>query len=280
MEKSFALHFEGDLENGIEAEDVASAISGFAFVSRLAGVMTYGDSQKLKFNVESISQGSLTIRFFLELAGVAQSLLPLLNTGSNSPSDMGAWIKAWFDLLKHLDGSPPSSVLKATNSPGSVQVQNVKGHKINIPINVYNTFNIYDLGRYAEQIGKPLKRNANKLEILVGRRKAANFNKREAASLRSVRRPETTLEQEVEVLLKVVAPVFEGNGLWRFSRGRNTITAAIGDPKFLAEVQSGRQSFRAGDILRVRLTSNQERIGDKIKEHHTIVEVMGQERTG
>jgi hypothetical protein len=260
----------------MDAEDVASAIEGFAAIARIAAKVSFGDDSRVEFKVKAVRSGSITIAFLLEAGGVAQTLLSALPAGPTSIPDVLQLIKGWLSLLKHLQGKPPSSVQKMINSAG-VQIQNSSGEiKIYQPI-VYNTFNHYDIGRHSERVARPLKRAADNLEVKVKRKTIANVNRKEIPAFKSVRKVEEALEQESTVLLKVVAPVFEGKAQWRFSRGKNTITATVLDADFLAKVQTGQESFRAGDILKVRLRSQQQRVGDEIKDYHFVEEVLSHE---
>ncbi|MBC8793930.1 MAG: hypothetical protein C6Y20_20210 [Tagaea sp. CACIAM 22H2] len=280
MEQSLTLHYLGKkLRTGIEAEDLADAIVGFAYISRVAGMAVYGEEQKFDLTVRAVKPGSITINFLLEAAAFSQTVASLSLSSGLSATDYFGLLKSWFDLLRHLGGKPPTQVQKITNSPNAIQIQNSDGATIITSPIIYNIFNNFDIGKHAGLVAKPLRGRADGFEISVGKKKAANFNKREATALKSVQRTENQLEQESIVLLKVVAPVFEGGGMWRFSRGKNVITASIQDPKFLAEVQSGRESFSAGDVLQVRLVSLQQRVGKTIKETHAIAEVIEHERT-
>lgn len=278
MRETFSLRYTGkQLRTGMDAEDVAAAIQGFAAMARVAGAAIYGDQPHIDFKVQTVRTGSLSIGFLMEVAGVTKTLLGTLPDGPVSVTDFVGLIKDWVGLMKHLGGKPPTKIQKMSKSAG-VQIQNAQGDIKIVQNFVFNSFNSHDVGRHAESFARPLRRKADNLEIRVGRKTAAKVTKKDAPAFKSVRKAEEMLEQINTVFLKVVAPVFEGNGMWRFSRGRNTITASIDDPKFLADVQTGHESFRAGDILKVRLRSSQERLGDSIKDHHVVVEVLSHER--
>jgi hypothetical protein len=50
------------------------------------------------------------------------------------------------------------------------------------------------------------------------------------------------------------------------------------DEEFKHQVQLGEETFRHGDVYRVRLKSRQEKNGRKIKTHHTIQKVLSKLR--
>lgn len=279
MEETFKLRYTGrKLKTGMNAEDVAAAIQGFAAIARVAGAAVCGEGSRIDFKVNSVEAGSLNIGFLMEVAGAAATLFPIVAAdGAPSPNQLLSLIKSWIALLKHLGGKPPAKVQKVSGG-NAVQIQNAEGNVIIIQNPVFNIMNNADLGKHFENVVRPLRREAENLDIEVKGKSAARISKKEIAAYKSVRKAEAALKQESTVLLKVVAPVLEGNGAWRFSTGRNTITATVADPDFLADVQNGQESFRAGDILTVRLKSVQERIGTTIKDNHTIEKVISHER--
>jgi hypothetical protein len=234
---------------------------------------------RAQIRVRLVRPGSLEILFLLEVTGLAQSLNAALPNGISSAVPILKLLREWFELLMHLGGKPPTNVQKVNNSPG-VNIQNASGKTRVFQQNVYNTFNFHGVGRFSEQVARPLKRRADWFEIRTGKKLVVRAKKRDINAFRSVRRIEPTLENVSEVYLKVISPVFEGSAAWRFSRGRNIITATVADPDFLSNVQTGQESFRAGDILRVRLRSIQEKVGNKIRDHHVLEEVLSHEGPG
>ena len=75
----------------------------------------------------------------------------------------------------------------------------------------------------------------------------------------------------------IVAPSFQEGNKWRVSDGSRTIFVSIEDPNFIGAVQSGREAFRKGDILRVQLQTRQWLEGAELKAEHAIVKVLQHE---
>jgi hypothetical protein len=75
----------------------------------------------------------------------------------------------------------------------------------------------------------------------------------------------------------IVAPSFQRGNKWRVSDGSRTIFVAIEDPNFVNAVESGREAFRKGDILRVNLETRQWMEGSELKAEHAIVKVLQHE---
>ena len=76
----------------------------------------------------------------------------------------------------------------------------------------------------------------------------------------------------------IVAPNFQQGNKWRVSDGSRNIFVSIEDPAFVGAVQSGREAFRKGDILNVKLQTRQWMEGSDLKAEHAIIKVLGHER--
>jgi hypothetical protein len=72
--------------------------------------------------------------------------------------------------------------------------------------------------------------------------------------------------------------VFKAESTWRFKWGRVALSAKVLDEEFLQRVSNREESFRHGDLLKVRLRTVQERIGGRVVTRHFIVRVL--ERIG
>jgi hypothetical protein len=83
----------------------------------------------------------------------------------------------------------------------------------------------------------------------------------------------------VEATLRVRQPHLESDDSWRFSWGRNSITAKVADGDFMAKVRTGEQEFRAGDMLRVKMRIEEQQRGKNITKKHYIDEVLLHERS-
>lgn len=82
---------------------------------------------------------------------------------------------------------------------------------------------------------------------------------------------------EVDTRVSIVAPSFQEGNKWRVSDGSRTIFVAIEDPNFVGAVQSGREAFRKGDILHVKLQTRQWVEGNDLKAEHSILKVHNHE---
>jgi hypothetical protein len=83
------------------------------------------------------------------------------------------------------------------------------------------------------------------------------------------------LSHTIEIVISVISPVFEGEGIWRFKYGGTSISAKILDTDFLEKVYDGSESFRRGDSFRVLMNTQQKQVGAKIITTHKIERFIG-----
>jgi hypothetical protein len=81
-------------------------------------------------------------------------------------------------------------------------------------------------------------------------------------------------EHSNEVHLTIQTAVFEGKNRWKFNDGMRTFSAPIEDKDFLGGVQKGREAFRRGDELVVKMRSTQKRVNGQLKAEYAIEKVL------
>lgn len=86
---------------------------------------------------------------------------------------------------------------------------------------------------------------------------------------------EEQLEDRIETAnLQLVNVSFREENKWRFSDGASVFYAAMMDDAYLNKVQTGEETFAAGDILIVKLRKRQWLSGETMKSEYEIVEVV------
>jgi len=68
--------------------------------------------------------------------------------------------------------------------------------------------------------------------------------------------------------------VLQGEGMWRFKYGRMYLTAKLLDDEYRQRVTNGEESFKHGDLLKVRLKTVQEKVGHRVVTRHSIIKVI------
>src|SRR5262249_48029538 len=120
----------------------------------------------------------------------------------------------------------------------------------------------------------PVRKGARELELVRNREIIAAYSPNDVAQFRPIKPTEEPIVSEIEALVKVVAPVLEGESMWRFKYCSMALRGEVVDDEYLQRVRSREESFRSGDLLRVRLRTVQERVNGRITTRHFIVRVL------
>jgi hypothetical protein len=139
---------------------------------------------------------------------------------------------------------------------------------------VYNTFILNSIGNDAQKLELPIRHGAKKLELKSEGRKIATYTTDDLSNFKPIKPSDKPIESEIDAILEVVAPVLEGDGLWRFKYGRMSLTAKLTDDDYRERVLAGHESFSHGNRLRARLRTVQEKVGEKITTKHFVTKVV------
>ena len=270
----YSIRYIGATPASLEASDLIKTLSAITRISMKASQTIYGSQARTSFRIAHVHSDSIDIHGFIEVLAGSQPTFALLPTVTFGISDVPELIKQWLDLLKFLKGESPKTIQTVTNG-NAVKIENSQGEVQIVNGNIYNTFVFNNIGRDAEKLEIPVKRGAQKLELYKGKRRIGTYAAADMERFRPIKPAEGPIESEIEAILEVIAPVFEGEGVWRFRYGRMTLTAKLLDEDYRQMVHDGEESFRRGDRLRAKLKTVQEKSGGKIATKHFITKVLG-----
>jgi hypothetical protein len=214
--------------------------------------VTHGSDTRASFRISHVNRGSIDIQGFIELIAGLQPSFAHMATMTLGIADVPGLIKEWLDILKFLKGEAPKSV-QTVAAGNAIKIENVSGDSQVVNGNVYNTFIFNNIGRDAAKLELPTRHGAKQLELFRGRQKIGTYEAKDLSLFRAIKPATEPIESEIEAVLEVIAPVLEGEGVWRFKFGRMTMTAKLLDDTYRQQVVDGQESFRHGDRLKARL---------------------------
>jgi hypothetical protein len=257
----------------MEARELIQVLSAFTRITTKANRTYHGSSARTSVRIERVQPGSIDLQWIYEVAASAQTAFAALPALSFGIKDVSGLIKAWLDLLKFLKGQPPQKVQNVNNG-NALQLENINGQTTIVNGNVYNTFILNGIGSDAQKLELPVKHGAKKLELKYRGRKIGTYDATDLSNFKPIKPKDKPLVSEIEAVLEVVAPVLEGEGMWRFKYGRMSITAKLTDEDYRQRVLDGEESFSHGDRLQAKLKTVQENVGDKIMTKHFVTKVV------
>jgi hypothetical protein len=273
-ESPYSIRYVGANPDALEAQELIQTLTAMTRISVKASQAVHGADANASFRIIHIQRGTIDIQGVIELVAGLQPGFAILPSISLGVADVPELIKKWLDLLKFLKGQPPKITQNVTDG-NAVQIENVHGETQVVNGNVYNTFIFNNIGRDAAKLEVPKTRGAERLDLYRGKEKIGTYDGSDLSNFRSIKPAGAPIESEIEAVLQVIAPVLEGEGVWRFKFGRMKLTARVSDDNYRQQVIDGQESFRHGDMLRVRLKTVQEKVDDKVATKHFITKVLG-----
>jgi hypothetical protein len=271
---NFEFLFSGAAKpEDLDISELIKIIKSHQLITTRAINFLHGGRTTSKISITHVTRGSIDIGSAIQIIGSLQpafAMLPSLSLGATSVIDL---IKSWFDILKFLKGRPPSKIIQKGDGQNLI-IQNEKGDNYTVNGNVYNTFIMADIGHLANPYQIPFKSGAKNLKLRQSNRVIGEYTADDVSNFASIRPQSEAVISEIDAILSVVSPVFEGDGVWKFRYGSSILTAKIIDNDFRGRVLDGSETFKRGDYLRTRLKTEQKQVGNKLITSHYITNVV------
>jgi hypothetical protein len=272
--EQITLEFKGEAHPiNLETSQLIKIIRGYTKIVQYSGKLIYGGRANTKVSILELKSGSIDISTVAQVVAAFQPFFATLPIATFGVTSITETIKEWLSLLTHLGGEPPRSTAQ-TGDGQNVKIENQKGDTKIVNGNVYQTFIFGDIGANASSLQEPFLAGATDLILKKSGKEFAQYSAREAKNFVPIRPTYDKISSSIPVILSVVSPVLEGDGVWKFRLGASNILATITDEAFLARVYNGAESFRKGDSFKVELKTEQKQVGRKIVTEHFITAVI------
>ena len=248
-------------------------------VQFLSGRAIDGERQ-YTLHLREVRPGSAIFQFLLEGAGVMQAVFPALSPGGFGLRRVGEVFSYAVKLLEFLKTKPPAAI-SSVQGDNNVVVTNSEGAQVTVKQYIVQVAGNSHFQEQAERVVKPLKKPGRKLAI---RQKEENLlsaasENYTAITARPMNDNQPITVNTIEATMRVRQPHLDGADSWKFTWGRNRITAQVRDKGFIEKVRAGVEEFRSGDVLRVRLRIEEQQKGKNVTKHHYIEEVLTKNRS-
>jgi hypothetical protein len=218
----------------------------------------------------------------LELADAYQRFVSLF-----SSNEMPAWATllsllgisgfGLFQLLKKAKGTQPQLEVEHSET---VRIRFAGESPQEIDKRIWRLFNHLGIRKSVHKVVEPLtKEGIDKLEIRRGGRKTLEIQKNEVDAFKPPTEAESLeVSENPNLRLVIISPAFREGYKWRVFDGTRTLWVTVRDPAFLARINEGKEAFRKGDLLHVRLQTSQWIEDGELKAEHVIIEVLKHEK--
>ena len=284
-EATFGITYDGPaLEGGrMPVSELAPALLGLGDMFAVASDIVHPEWRPVSLNIQATERGSFDVHLYLEAEQVWDQLVDMFSSNDatalvNLKDLVIASGFGVFWLLKRLRGRRVIATERDVPKPGMIRLQLDDTTSLEIPSDAWALAQSVEIRKHARKVVQPLDREG--IEVVEFTSIGADIDgvAIEKDDLPAYELPdeldEALLDTEQEIWTQIASVAFPRNNKWRLSVGEYTFWATIADDLFLDKVESGRESFRNGDMLRVKTEVVQTRRVDGLHTEYTVIEVL------
>lgn len=287
-EERFLLKYEGPalVDHTIDVTDLAPALLGLSELIDEANHVINSDRTSISLRIKATEPGCFQVEIhaaqsltnaavdFLSRRDVIALATLLVFLGFAKATGKAA-VNSVIEIVRRLQGKPPKSVTPVQDG-AEVELELSTGEKLRVERGVWEICISRKARTAIQKIVKPLDREGiEELEVVREQQTTTRITKPEAHYFAS---PEETQEQlqvsERITHVSIVSLWFAEEHKWKLNEGGNVFNATISDPEFIKKTLSNEESFRAGDLFKVKLRQTQFRTSSGLRSEWEIVKVI------
>lgn len=276
-ETEFDLAYEGEaLADGrMPVRDLAPALLALGEIFAEASPLLAPGRPPAALEIKATREGSFIVHLLL---GGWDSVTDIFSsedaTALVNLKEAIVGVGGVFAIGKWLHGKSTQRTEQGPE-PGEITLIVDDETKLTVRTEAWDLYQNIDVRKRTRQVVEPLSRpGVDALSFEVEKQVTVRVDKSEAEAFElPVGPPEPLGEQELELVLSIVAVAFKGDNKWRFTDGQQTFYALIRDEAFLQRVDQG-EPFRSGDMLRCRLRITQARDVEGLHAEYEVIEVL------
>jgi hypothetical protein len=295
---TFAVEYDGEavLEGRMDVRDLAPALLSLGKLCEETNAVLNGDRAKVRVDVHAnFKKGSFGVdlnvvqnvldagtTFFKQPAvHSAEELLGHLGIFGGAIATIGTTgyvaVKGVIQLARAIKGGKITAVKEESAGVTSVSVDN--SINIHVDSRVYQIYARPAVQEDLKRVVQPLdNEGVEVVRFKRGDETTEQIDRDERQSFEVVRiEPEQIAEIVSERIWRIRSVSFDPSLVWRFYEGKDaTFAALITDEAFWREIDSGRRSFKADQILKVRVRATTKRIPGQAKtsDEYEVIEVI------
>jgi hypothetical protein len=281
-ETAFGVTYKGAaLEEGrMPVRDLAPALLALGDLFADVSVLLYPDRKPVALNIQASKEGSFVLHLILEAEKTWDQVMDLLTAeGSTALVNLQGLVVGaggLFALIKHLKGRLAKSHEKDPIS-GRIRITAQDGSVIEVAAEVLDLYQKLAIRKKTQQVVAPLQREG--VESITFQDERETTVTIEASEVPAFEAPEASeislgADQTTEMVASILSLTFVEGNKWRLSDGERTFNAVIEDQAFVDRVDGGIESFRKGDMLRLRMRTRQTQREGRLHTEYTVVEVV------
>jgi hypothetical protein len=282
-ETTFGIAYDGpELATGrMPVRELAPALLALGDLFAVASDILHPDWKPVSLNIEATEKGSFFVHLYLEAEAVWDQLVNIFSSEELSALTnlkevvIGPGVGLFY-AIKTLRGARVKEL--PAPSPGTVKLQVDESTSLEMPSDTWELYKSVEVRKAARRVVEPLEQTGIEVVTFTAEMRTREELEITKADLPAFALPEgreePLLDTEQEMFVEIASVAFPRGNKWRLSTGDFNFWATIDDDQFLDRVESGRESFRKGDVLRCKMEVVQTRGVDGLHTEYTVVEVL------
>ena len=290
QKSDFTVVYDGDAlrEHSMDVRDLAPALMSLGQLVDRVNVLCNEDKAAVRLDVRALETGSFEIALELSQSLIAQATQFLTGDFVVSAINLkelifgaGVTVSGLWWLYKFLKGRKPDKVERLGDGRVSLTVD---GDTHVFPLRLLRLYEDMAVRKAVEDVLRPLDRTGiDSFVVRDSGRIIASTSKEERiyfASQPEKLEDELLSSREYEGVFAIVAPVFKDDNKWRLSDGNTGLNVVIADKDFLERVDSRKESFYKGDLLRCIIQTKQWQTQGGLRTEHEVKKVVEHIQSG
>ncbi|MCW3004151.1 MAG: hypothetical protein JWQ20_3449 [Conexibacter sp.] len=277
---AFDLTYDGPrVEHGgaIPVRSVTPALDALDELVRVASLAAFPSREPATLTLRGTEEGSLVLQLLLE-AGWDHLVDVFSSDSATALVNLFELVLGGYGLFELISKLRGRRIVEEgpTGPAGTVDVVLEDGERITVDADVLALHRNAVVRKRARTVVQPLELDGvDRLTIVRDSEITVSLGTDDVPSFDPPPLVEEPLADLVEegIVVSIAAPSFKENK-WRFDYGGSTFAAAMDDPVYRQDVESGREAFRAGDMLRVDMRVIQSRSDDGLHTERRVMRVI------
>ena len=284
-EGDFAVTYDGPAvaDGRMPVRDLAPALLALGEIFTDASLLIYPDRPPVSLDIKATKDGSFLVDLILEAHG--REWDQVIDIFSGDEVDAIANLKelvigpaavGLFALIKRIRRRRIVKEEPSGRNPGQVRLTLDDETTFEVSTEAAALYRNVRIRKKAREVVDPLKRKGvESLEFRTETETTVELTREDVSDFEPPEGEEDQLlDQELELVLEIVAVAFTEGNKWRFNDGDQTFYARVVDEGFLERIELGMEAFRKGDMLRCRVQVIQSRTDGHLTSERRIVRVI------
>lgn len=277
---AFSVTYDGPAldSNSMLVRDLAPALVAFADMIDDARRIEYPTATTPGLAIAATTPGSFNIVLHLVEAGFFQKVADLFNSAPVTAVVNGGQLVSWVIGGLVIAGQHRRIRRIQNDQPreGWARITLVDETTLDLPLPSVRLAQDVDFRRHARDAVIPLQPGTIDRLTVTSRESSVTVNADQVGAFALPDIPEQLINDSTyDTVVRLVNISFANDHKWKVSDGDTTFWVQLLDQDFLNRVQRNEESFRSGDLLRVKIQARQWRASDgDVRNERVVIEVL------